>query len=115
MRICSRNAAGGAGLVTPRLTEADREIFRRITRQRPAHRRRPPRRVAEPLNIVRHPRPLLDQAAQLAARYGGTGLLTAETLAAGMAHGELYFGLAVNVGRLLERAAGEIGIAIHLA
>jgi hypothetical protein len=65
------------------------------------------------LDIVRHPhpeilqildpRPLLDQAAILAARYGGTGLLTAETLAAGMAHGGLHFGLPADVGRLVTR------------
>jgi len=36
---------------------------------------------------VLDPRPLLDEAAVLAARFGGTGLLTAETMAAGLAHG----------------------------
>jgi hypothetical protein len=76
------------------------------------------------LDIVRHPhpeilqvldpRPLLDQAAIRAARYGGTGLLTAETLAAGLVHGSLYFGLPTNVGRLLARAAGELNIPIHV-
>lgn len=64
---------------------------------------------------VLDPRPLLDEAAVLAARFGGTGLLTAETLAAGLAHGrQLLFGTAANVGRLLERAAGELGIAVHV-
>ena len=61
------------------------------------------------------PRPLLDKAAQIAARYGGTGLLVAETLAAGLAYGQLYFGRHDNVGRLLARAATELGIAVHVA
>lgn len=34
---------------------------------------------------VLDPRPLLDEAAAIAARYGGTGLLIAESLAAGLA------------------------------
>lgn len=62
------------------------------------------------------PRPLLDEAAELAARYGGTGWLVAETLAAGRTYGrQLYFGTNQNVGRLLDRAAGELGISVHLA
>jgi hypothetical protein len=36
---------------------------------------------------VLDPRPLLDKAASIAARYGGTGLLIAESLAAGLAYG----------------------------
>jgi hypothetical protein len=65
---------------------------------------------------VLDPRPLLDEAAQIAARYGGTGLLVAETLAAGLAHGRrLYFGTERNVGRLLTRAAEELGVAVHVA
>lgn len=74
---------------------------------------------------VRHPhpevfgvldaRPLLDDAALIAARYGGTGWLIAETLAAGLAFGEqLWFGIPANVGRLVDRAAGELGIAVHV-
>ena len=64
---------------------------------------------------VLDPRPLLDEAAVLAARFGGTGLLTAETMAAGLAHGrQLWFGTGANVGRLLERAAGELGIGLHV-
>jgi hypothetical protein len=64
---------------------------------------------------VLDPRPLLDDAAVLAARFGGTGLLTAETMAAGLAHGrQLWFGAQANVGRLLERAAGELGIELHV-
>ena len=64
---------------------------------------------------VLDPRPLLDEAAIIAARYGGTGWLIAETLAAGLAFGEqLWFGLDANVGRVVERAAGELGIAIQV-
>jgi hypothetical protein len=37
---------------------------------------------------VLDPRPLLDEAAIIAARYGGTGWLISETLAAGLAFGE---------------------------
>lgn len=65
---------------------------------------------------VLDPRPLLDEAAILAARYGGTGLLIAESLAAGFAYGrQLWFGTEDNVGHLLARAAGELGIAVHVA
>ena len=64
---------------------------------------------------VLDPRPLLDEAAALAARDGGTGLLIAETLVAGLAHGrQLWFGTQANVGRLTERAAGELGIELHV-
>jgi hypothetical protein len=49
------------------------------------------------------------------APYGGTGWLISETLAAGLAFGEqLWLGRDANVGRVAERAAGELGIAIHL-
>jgi hypothetical protein len=77
-------------------------------------------------DVVRHPRPevfqvvdprpLLDDAAAIAARYGGTGLLIAETLAAGLTLGrQLWFGTATNVGRVIDQAAGELGIAVHIA
>ena len=55
--------------------------------------------------VVLDPRPLLDEAAAIAARYGGTGWLIAETLAVGVAHGQLWFGAEHNIGRLLARAA----------
>lgn len=62
------------------------------------------------------PRPLLDQAAVVAARLGGTGLLVAETLVAGLAHGrQLWFGTPANVGRRLELAAGELGLAVRVS
>ncbi len=63
---------------------------------------------------VLDPRPLLDEAAAIAARYGG-GLLVAETLAAGLAHGrQLWFGTSANVGRLLDRASDDWGVAVHV-
>lgn len=61
------------------------------------------------------PRPLLDEAAAIAARYGGTGLLIAETLAAGLSFGrQLWFGMNAHVGRVMGRAAGDLGIAVHV-
>lgn len=60
------------------------------------------------------PRPLLDDAARLAASYGG-GLPIAESLAAGLIHGRsLWFGTDRNVGRVMARAAEELGIAIQV-
>ena len=54
---------------------------------------------------VADPRPLLDEAARLAARYGGTGWLTAETLAAGLTYGRaLWFGAERNVGTVARPA-----------
>ena len=65
---------------------------------------------------VLDPRPLLHDAAAIAARYGGTGWLIAETLAAGVAYGsELWFGAEHNVGRLVARAAPELGVTVQLA
>ena len=61
---------------------------------------------------VLDPRPLLDDAAAIAARYGGTGLLIAETLAAGLAHGGLYFGTRQTVGRVVTRAAADLEIDV---
>lgn len=64
---------------------------------------------------VLDPRPLLDDAAAVAARYGG-GLLVAETLVAGLTHGRvLWFGLERNVGLVLADAAENLGIAVHIA
>lgn len=61
------------------------------------------------------PRPLLDPAAAIAARFGASGLLIAETLAAGLAHGKaLYFGTERNVGRRLAEIAAELGVAIRV-
>ncbi|MHB8431776.1 MAG: hypothetical protein ACYDDZ_14845 [Acidimicrobiales bacterium] len=63
---------------------------------------------------VLDPRPLLDEAAQLAALHRG-GWLIAETLAAGVHHGHaLWFGTERNVGSLLARAADDLGITVHV-
>lgn len=63
---------------------------------------------------VLDPRPLLDEAAVVAARYGG-GLLVCETLAAGLTYGrELWFGTTANVGPITRRAANELGLAVHV-
>jgi len=61
------------------------------------------------------PRPLLDEAAAIAARYGAGGLLIAETLAAGLAHGhQHWFGTPRNVGRALARIAEDLHIDVHV-
>lgn len=59
-------------------------------------------------------RTVLDEAAQIAARYGGGWLIT-ETLAAGLANGQkLWFGRSNNVGRVITAAAEELGIDVHV-
>lgn len=64
---------------------------------------------------VLDPRPLLDDAAAIAARYGGTGLLIAETLAASLTFGkQAWFGTPSNVGRVIHEAAGELDITLHV-
>lgn len=64
--------------------------------------------------LVLDSRPLLDEAAQLAARYGGGWLIT-ETLAAGLTFGpSLWFGTERNVGRVLAAAAEDQGVAVHV-
>jgi hypothetical protein len=62
---------------------------------------------------VLDPRPLIDQAASIGARYRTGGLLMTETLAAGLAHRRaLYFGSEDNVGRRFAEIAADLGIAI---
>lgn len=62
---------------------------------------------------VLDPRPLLDEAASIGARYRTGGLLMTETLAAGLAHRRtLYFGTANNVGRRFAEIAEDLGITI---
>lgn len=59
-------------------------------------------------------RPLLDEAAQLAARHGG-GWLIAETLAAGLTFGRtLWFGRERNVGRIIATAARDLDIDLRV-
>ena len=62
------------------------------------------------------PRPLLDEAARIGARYSTGGLLVCETLAAGLLNGrQLWFGTARNVGRRLAEIADDLDITIHTA
>ena len=64
---------------------------------------------------VLDPRPLLDDAAVIAARSGMAGLLVAESLAAGLQHRrELWFGRDRNVGVRLREIADDLGITIHV-
>ena len=60
-------------------------------------------------------RPRLEDAARLAARFGG-GLRNAEILTIGAAHGaELWFGTPTNVGRSVTAGAAALGLPIHIA
>jgi hypothetical protein len=65
---------------------------------------------------VLDPRPLLDDAARIGARYATGGLLIVETLAAGLSFGKrLWFGKEANIGRRLAEIAGDLGIAVQLS
>jgi hypothetical protein len=67
------------------------------------------------LNSWRRCRPLLNGAADIAARYWAGGRLVAETLAAGLAHGgQLWFGAERNVGQMLSRVAVDLGVAVRV-
>lgn len=71
----------------------------------------PQREVLEVLD----PRPRLDEAAQIAARFGKTGWLIAETVTAGLTYGrQLWFGSERNVGVRLREIADDLGIEIHV-
>jgi hypothetical protein len=64
---------------------------------------------------VLDPRPRLDEAAQIAARYGKTGWLIAETVTAGLTYGrQLWFGNPRNIGIRLGEIAEDLGIAVHV-
>ncbi len=68
----------------------------------------------EVLHIL-DPRPLLDDAAAINARYNSAGLLVAETLAAGLVHGrQLWFGPQRNVGVRLADIAADLAITVHV-
>jgi hypothetical protein len=73
--------------------------------------RRPAPKVLEVLD----PRPLLDQAAEISAAYGGTGLLVAEMITAALHHGRtLWFGNERNIGIRIREIAQDFGISIHV-
>ena len=72
----------------------------------------PGREVLEVLD----PRPRLDEAAHIAARFGNTGWLIAESVTAGLAHSrQLWFGNPRNIGVRLREIADDLGVAIHVA
>lgn len=61
-------------------------------------------------------RTLLDEAASIAAAYGGTGLYIAEMVTAALHHERaLWFGTERNIGRRRPEIAEDLGIAIHVA
>jgi hypothetical protein len=68
----------------------------------------------EVLHIL-DPRPLLDDAAVINARYRSAGLLVAETLAASLVHGRrLWFGTPRNVGVRLAEIAADLDVHVHV-
>ena len=103
-RLLQRLHSPGTGQLSQllgRLPESDRDIVAA-----------PHPHVLEILD----PRPYLDEAARIAARFGRTGWLIAETLTAGLHHGrQLWFGSERNVGARLAEIAGELGVEIHIA
>jgi hypothetical protein len=100
-RLLQRIHTPGTGQLSRLLSDADQQAIRR------PH--------PEVLQII-DPRPLLDEAATIAAAYGSPGLLVGETLAAGLVHGRrLRFGTARNVGRRLAEIAEDLGIEVHIS
>lgn len=100
-RLLQRIWAPGTGQLSALLADGDRQAIRR------PH--------PEILQIL-DPRPLLDEAAAIAARYGAAGLLVGETLAAGLTYGhQLWFGTQRNIGTRLGEIAADLHIAIHVA
>lgn len=68
----------------------------------------------EVLQVI-DPRPLLDEAARITARFGG-GWIIGETVAAGLTYGRhLYYGAAENIGASERAATTALGVAIHVA
>ena len=93
-------ASGQLSGILAQLTDADLDVVRRPHPE---------------VLAVLDPRPFLDDAAAIAARYRSSGLLVAETLAAGLAHGrELWFGPQRNVGDRLAEIAAALDIAVHV-
>ncbi len=62
------------------------------------------------------PRPYLDEAAQISARFGGTGWLVAEAITAALHHGrELWYRNERNIGARTRIIAAELGVRILVA
>ena len=100
-RLLQRIHAPGTGQLSGLLADSDQQAIRR------PH--------PEVLQIL-DPRPLLDEAAAIGARYRSAGLLVGETLAAGLTYGhQLWFGTPRNIGDRLAHIATDLHIAIHVA
>jgi hypothetical protein len=100
-RLLQRIHAPGRGQLSVLLADGDQQAIRR------PH--------PEVLQIL-DPRPLLDEAAAIGARYQAGGLLVGETLAVGLTYGhQLWFGTQRNVGIRLAEIAADLHIAIHVA
>ncbi|MCC5950722.1 MAG: hypothetical protein JJU45_01360 [Acidimicrobiia bacterium] len=100
-RLLQRIHAPGTGQLSGLLADSDQQAIRR------PH--------PEVLQIL-DPRPLLDEAAAIGARYRSAGLLVGETLAAGLTYGrQLWFGTSRNIGERLGEIATDLRIAIHVA
>lgn len=100
-RLLQRVHQPGTGQLSGLLADADLDAIRR-----------PHPEVVEILD----PRPLLDEAAAIGARYRSSGLLVGETLAAGLAYGhQLWFGTHRNVGARLAEIAADLHIAVQVA
>lgn len=99
-RLLQRIHAPCAGQLSALLADGDQQAIRR------PH--------PEVLQIL-DPRPLLDEAAAIGARYHAAGLLVGETLAAALSYGhQLWFGTQRNVGTRLAEIADDLHIAVHV-
>lgn len=100
-RLLQRIHAPGTGQLSGLLADTDQQAIRR------PH--------PEVLQIL-DPRPLLDEAAAIGARYRAAGLLVGETLAAGLTYShQLWFGTQRNIGTRLAEIAADLRIAMHVA
>jgi len=100
-RLLQRVHQPGTGQLSALLAASDQQAIRRPD--------------ADVLQIL-DPRPLLDEAAAIGARYRAAGLLVGETLAAGLTYGhQLWFGTSRNIGTRLAQIAEDLHIAITVA
>ncbi len=100
-RLLQRIHQPGTGQLSGLLADGDQQAIRR------PH--------PEVLQIL-DPRPLLDEAAAIGARYRAAGLLIGETLAAGLSYGhQLWFGTERNIGARLAEIADDLHINVHIA